>query len=95
MRDFFINGFEILVGVLIAILALGIIAAAGAAAFGGPGMMVEGVPVAGGPLAGLGILIGGFIYLIFVGGLMYLGLGIYQNTRRTAEAMEKLAASGR
>ena len=98
MRDFFIKGFEILVGVIVVLMGLGIVAVAGMVAFGGPtyGMLgAKGMQMQGGPLAGLGVLIAGALYLIFVGGIMYLGLGIYQNTRRTAEAMEKLAANGR
>ncbi len=86
MRDFFINSLEILVGVIVVLLALGVLIAAGAAAFGG-GMGPGG---ASGPLAGVGILIGGALYVIFLGGFMYMGIGIYQNTKRTAEAMEKL-----
>lgn len=91
MRDFFINGFEILVGIIIVLLGIGVLVAAGAAAFGGGGTMVQGMPMQGGPLMGLAILVGGFLYLIFIGGLMYLGLGIYQNTKKTAAAMERMA----
>ena len=93
MRDFFINSFEILVGVIVVLLSLGVIIFAGLAAFGSgtPGMG-PGMAMANGPLAGLAILVGGAIYVIFIGGLMYLGLGIYQNTKRTAAAVEKLAA---
>ena len=93
MRDFFINSFEILVGVIVVLLSLGVIIFAGIAAFGGgaPGMGT-GMAMANGPLAGLAILVGGAIYVIFIGGLMYLGLGIYQNTKRTAIAVEKLSA---
>ncbi len=92
MRDFFINSFEILVGVVIVILAIVIVIAAGAVAFGGgQGMMMNGQPMGGGPLAGWAVLVGGALYLVFIGGLMYLGLGIYQNTKRTAAAMERLA----
>lgn len=87
MRDFFINSFEILVNVIVVLLSLGVLVAAGVAAFGGS--MGPGAP--GGPLVGLGILIGGGIYVIFIGGFMYMGLGIYQNTKRTADAVEKLA----
>ncbi|WP_372840894.1 hypothetical protein [Phaeovulum sp.] len=88
MRDFFINTFEILVGVIVVLLCIGIVAFAGITAFGGNEMMGPGAP--SGPLMGLGILIGGAIYVIFIAGLMYMGLGIYQNTKRTAEAVEKL-----
>jgi len=91
MRDFFINGFEILVGIIIVLLGIGILVAAGAAAFGG-GTMIQGMPMQGGPLMGLAILVGGLLYLIFIGGLMYLGLGIYQNTKKTAAALERMAA---
>jgi hypothetical protein len=87
MRDFFINSFEILVGVIVVLLSIGVVIAAVAVAFGAGGSEMQG-----GPLAGLAILIGGAIYVIFLGGLMYMGLGIYQNTKRTAAAVEKLAA---
>lgn len=85
MRDFFIRGFEAILSVLIIIAAIGIVIAAGVAAFGNA--QVEGVP-ASGPLAGLMILVGGFVALIVYGGILYLGLGIYHNTRRTAELLE-------
>ena len=44
-----------------------------------------------GALAALAILIGGSIYAILMGGMMYLFLGVYHNTKRTAEAIEELA----
>jgi hypothetical protein len=84
MRDFFINSFEKLVGVIVILLCIGVVVGALAALFG-----------AGGPngpsglLGALFILIGGAIYIIFVGGLMYLGLGIYQNTKRMADLLER------
>lgn len=90
MRDLFINSFEILVGVIVVLLGIAVVAGGAATAFGAAGMMGPDAP--SGPLMGLAILIGGAIYVIFVGGLMYLGLGIYQNTKRTAVAMEKMAA---
>ncbi len=86
MRDFFIRGFETILSVILVIAAIGIVVAAGFAAFGAP---VEGAPAGmQGPLAGLAILVGGFVGLIVYGGLLYLGLGIYHNTRRTAELLE-------
>lgn len=91
MRDFFINAFEILVGVIIVLLLIGVVVGAGVVAFGGGGMMMNGQQMQGGPLAGLAILVGGLLYVVFIGGLMYLGLGIYQNTKKTATAMEKMA----
>lgn len=89
MRDFFINSLELLVGLIVILLSLGVIVGAAAAAFGGGGMMPGGTGMPG-PLSGLLILIGGGLYVIFVGGFLYMGIGIYQNTRRSADALEKL-----
>ncbi|MGB8812798.1 MAG: hypothetical protein WCC57_06405 [Paracoccaceae bacterium] len=89
MRELFIKMFEVLVGVIVVLLGLVVLIAAGAATFGSGGMGPNGPS---GPLGGLLILIGGGIYVVFLGGAMYLGLGIYQNTKRTAEAIERLAA---
>ncbi|MCW1934389.1 hypothetical protein [Pararhodobacter zhoushanensis] len=85
MRDIFINLLEKLITVLVVIMMIGVVVAAGGALF----VPQPGVP---GPLMALAILIGGGIYVVVMGGFMYLGLGIYQNTRRTAEAIEQLAA---
>jgi hypothetical protein len=87
MRDFFIRGFEAVLSIILIIAAIGIVIAAGAAAFGGSqlGGAASGMQ---GPVAGLAILIVGFVGLLIYGGLLYLGLGIYHNTRRTAEALE-------
>lgn len=88
MRDFFINSFEKLVNVIVVLLAIGVVVFAGMVGlFGG-----MGPGGASGPLAALGILIGGGIYVVLVGGVMYIWVGIYQNTKRTADAMEKFAA---
>jgi len=84
MRDFFISSLEIVINVIVVIAAIGIVVAAGAATVGAGGEQMGGM---NGPLAGLMILVGGGIYLIMVAGFMYLGLGIYQNTKRTAELL--------
>ena len=84
MRDFFINSFEKLVGVIVVLLGIGVVLAAGAAAMGAGG---QGGP--GGILGALVVLVVGGVYVILVGGFMYLGLGIYQNTKRMADAMER------
>lgn len=87
MRDFFIGAFEKLVAVIVVLMSLGVVIGAAAVGFGagmGPGHQ-------GGIMQGLFVLIGGAIYVIFIGGAMYLGLGIYQNTRRTAELLERMA----
>lgn len=88
MRDFFINSLEMLVGVMVVLMGLAVIGAAGAAAFGGGGMGPAGMS---GPLGGAAILVGGLLYVIFVGGFLYMGIGIYQNTKRSAAALEKMA----
>lgn len=76
MRDFFINSFEKLVGVIIVLMAVGVLLGA------------FGASQEGGVLAFVGVLLFGAVYVIFMGGLMYLGLGIYHNTQRTADALE-------
>ena len=88
MRDFFINSLEMLVGVIVVLMALAVLGAAGAAAFGGGGVGMGGMS---GPLGGVAILVGGALYVIFVGGFLYMGVGIYQNTKRSAAALEKMA----
>lgn len=84
MRDLFIGLFEKLVGVFVILMCLGVLVGT-VGAFLAPG------PNGGGPLAALAILIGGSIYAILMGGMMYLFLGVYHNTKRTAEAIEELA----
>ena len=87
MRDFFIRGFEAILSIILIIAAVGIVIAAGVAAFGNAS--IEGAPAGmQGPIAGLVILLAGFVGLIVYGGLLYLGLGIYHNTRRTADLLE-------
>ena len=96
MRHFFIRGVEIILGVILVLTLLGFV-------LGGIGLILnpEAMPVGDalgsgaevpGPVAGVAILIVGVIYTIFIGGLMYLGLGIYHNTRRMAEALERQAS---
>jgi len=77
MRDFFINAFDKLVGLVIILGAIGVVIGAIVT------MSHNGI------LAALGILIPSILYVVFVGGAMYLGLGIYHNTRRMADAMER------
>ncbi|MCD9148174.1 hypothetical protein [Pseudophaeobacter flagellatus] len=83
MRDTFIGLFEKLVGVFVILLCVGVLVGT-VAAFLAPAPN-------GGLLPALGILVVGSIYAIFMGGMMYLFLGVYHNTKRTAEAIEELA----
>lgn len=88
MRDFFIRGLEIILNIIVILMIIGVVGAAGFAAFSDTTMMT-GVGGQGmnGMLAGAFILVAGLIYVIFVAGFMYLGLGIYQNTKRTADLL--------
>jgi len=85
MRDFFIFWFERLVGVIIVVAGIAVL-------IGGIATMAGVTGQPGGFVAGLAILVFGSIYVIFLGGALYLGLGIYQNTKRAAEALENRGA---
>ncbi len=79
MRDFFINSFEKLITVIVAISALGTVIAGLTTMFSD-----------GGFFGGILVLILGAIYTIVLGGVLYLAFGIYHNTKRTADAVERL-----
>lgn len=81
MRDFFIRSLEKLITVLVVFMCLGVVA----------GSIAVMLNPEGGLLAAIGVLIGGGLYVILLGGMMYLFLGIYDNTKRTAAAVERLA----
>lgn len=85
MRDFFILWMERIINVVMVLGAIAVLVSGVAALFGSPYGAGQGL------MAALAIWIGGAIYLILMGGVIYLGLGIYNNTRRTAEAVEELA----
>ena len=89
MRDFFIRSLESIVNVLVILGAIGVVIAAFAAGFGrgSTGMHDEAF---GGPVAFIVVLLGGFVYLTLLAGFIYLALGIYSNTKRTADAVERL-----
>lgn len=81
MRDFFILWMERIINVVIVLGAIGVL-------IGGLTVMFS---AQGGFLHGLMAWLFGAIYLIVMGGMVYLGLGIYNNTKRTAEAVERLS----
>ena len=85
MRDMFISLLEKLINVIVVIGAIGIVVAAAAMLF----IPNPQMGPAGGVLGALMVLVFGGIYLILVAGFMYLGLGIYQNTKRTADLLER------
>lgn len=83
MREIFIGTMEKCVNVLVVLAAIGIVIAALVVMFSGAS--------GGGFLQGLGVLVFGALYLLLIFGGIYLALGIYDNTRRTAIATEELA----
>jgi hypothetical protein len=90
MVAFFVRSLELLMNVLIVLGVATVFVAAGAAGFGG--ISIENGQTWGGPIPFLVVLLGGLIYLTLFGGFVYLGLGIYKNTKRSAEALERLTA---
>ncbi|MEJ6398841.1 hypothetical protein [Yoonia sp. 208BN28-4] len=85
MRDFFIRSLEKLIGLIIVLMIIGLIIGVIAIAMGG-GMGPYGQ--GGGIVPALLFLVFGGLYIVLIGGFMYLGVGIYQNTLRTAQALE-------
>lgn len=78
MRQTIINSLDILIWVLGGLIAIG--------------SVVAGVVTLGqGQVAGLAIIIGGLVYAVLIMGMFFLIIGIHNNTKRTAEAVEKLA----
>lgn len=82
MRDFFINALEKLIAVLIVLMAIAVVVGA---------VVVSMNPQQGGIVAGLVLLVVGALYVVLMGGMLYLAFGIYHNTRRTADACEQMA----
>lgn len=89
MRDFFILWFERVINVVIILAAVAIVIAGFVTIFATP----EGILM--GLLKGLAVWFVGGLYLIFIGGSFYLGLGIYNNTQRTAEILDRLEQKDR
>ncbi|SFI95431.1 hypothetical protein [Jannaschia pohangensis] len=87
MRDFFIKALEGIITLTIVVVAVAILVVTIGAMFGG-------VPVGDfwieGPTHAAIVAIGGTLGLLVVGGTLYLGLGKYNNTARTADALELL-----
>lgn len=81
MRDFFIRSMEQIINALVILGGIGVVI----------GALVTMFSAQGGFLQGIAVLVFGAIYLVLMAGMIYLGLGIYQNTRRTAEATEAMA----
>jgi len=79
MREMIIKSLEVIVWIVAGLMAIG-------GVLGGLFALVQG------EIAGLAFIIGGPIYAIVFAGALFIGIGIHDNTRRTAIAVEKLAA---
>ncbi len=90
MVAFFVRSLELLMNVLIVLGVATVFVAACAAGFGG--VPLENGQTWIGPVLFFVVLLGGLICLTIFGGVVYLGLGIYKNTKRSAEALERLTA---
>lgn len=83
MRDFLISSLSSLVMLIVFLMMIGTVAGA-----------LVALNDARGPFPGLSalvILTGGFIATVVFGGAVFLQIGIYENTKRMAEALEKQA----
>lgn len=78
MRDTVIKIFEVLIWVIGALYAIG-------------GTIAGVVALAQGEIVGVALIIGGLLGAVMVMALFFIAIGIYDNTRRTAEAVEKLS----
>ncbi|PIV76160.1 MAG: hypothetical protein COW55_02805 [Rhodobacteraceae bacterium CG17_big_fil_post_rev_8_21_14_2_50_65_11] len=81
MRDFFIGALDKLIAVLVILMIIGVVV----------GTVITSMSPMGGVLKAVGVLIAGGLYVILTGGMLYLFLGIYHNTKRTAETLERRA----
>ncbi|MFQ5624187.1 MAG: hypothetical protein ACE5FS_12435 [Paracoccaceae bacterium] len=81
MRHLIIKSLDVIIWIV-----AGIITIAGV----GAGLMA----ISQGQLVGLAMIIGAPIYAIIFAGMFFLVIGIYDNTKRTAEALEGGAGRG-
>lgn len=79
MRELIIKSLDMIVWIVAGLIALG-------------GVIVGVMALGQGEVAGLVIIIGGLLYAVVFAGMFFLMIGVYTNTKRTAEAIEKLAA---
>ena len=78
MRDFVIKSLDVIVWIAAGLLAIG-------------GVVLGLMALGQGQVAGLAFVILGPLYAIIFAGWVFLSIGTYHNTRRAAEALEKLA----
>ncbi len=87
MRELFIGLLEKVIGGVAILLSIGLVIAFLSSLVGGSGMAVNGQSA--GVFTSFLLLIFGFVWIVFVVGFAYLGLGIYHNTKRTVELLEQ------
>ena len=78
MRDFFIGALDKLIAVLVILMIIGVVV----------GAIMTAMSPMGGALQAVAIVVGGALYVILTAGMLYLFLGIYHNTKRTAEILQ-------
>lgn len=79
MRHAIIRSFDVLVWLMAVLMALG-------------GLIVGGMTMGQGMAGqGLAIMVGGVLYAVIFVGFLFMIVGIYENTKRTAEALERQA----
>ena len=94
MRNFFINALDAIIGILAILMVLGVLFLSYTALNADPetlsGMEIAGIPVPSGALGAAITFVLGMVQTIIVIGFLYIGTGIYKNTKRTADAVEAM-----
>ena len=83
MRDFCIGLFSKIIDILVVLSLIGVL-------IGATFVYIESEKM-GSPVShfrAVIVLIGGALYVSFLAGALYLGLGVYHNTKRSAELLE-------
>ncbi len=78
MRQAIINSLDVLIWLMGALVAIG-------------GIVAGIFALSQGEVMGLAIMVGALLYAVIFMGMFFLIIGIHNNTKRTAEAVEKLA----
>lgn len=78
MRQAIINSLDVLIWIMGVLMATA-------------GVVVGIIALSQGEVAGLAIIVGALLYAITFMGMFFLIIGMHNNTKRTAEAVEKLA----
>lgn len=78
MRSLIINSLDFLVWLMAGLVAIA-------------GLVAGGMALANGQVQGLAIMIGAVLYAIIFAGMFFIVIGIHENTKRTAAAVERLS----